>query len=94
MEQKIGSSTDGVGRSGQLHAKKKKKRKLDHQLTPHTKINSRWIKRLKYKSHTIKFLQENIGRKISDIPYSNIFTDIFTRPRNVKKRINKWDLIN
>ena len=66
---------------------------LDHQLTPYTKINSRWIKDLNISRNTIKVLEENIGRKISDIPHSNIFTGIFPRARDIKERINKWDLI-
>ena len=36
--------------------------------------------------------EENIGRKISDIPCSNIFTDTSPRARDIKERINKWDL--
>ena len=69
-----------------------KKMKLNHQLIPYTKINSRWIKDL-YISHTIKVLEENIGRKISDIPHSNIFTDMSPKARDIKERINKCDLI-
>ena len=41
----------------------------------------------------MKVLEENIGRKISDIPCSNIFTDMSPRARDIKERINKWDLI-
>ena len=67
--------------------------KLYHQLTPYTKINSRWIKDLNISNDTIKVLEENIGRKISDIPHSNIFTDMSPRARHIKERINKWDLI-
>ena len=67
--------------------------KLNHQLTPYTKINSKWIKDLNISCNTIKVLEENIGRKISDIPCSNIFTDVSPRGRDIKERINKWDSI-
>ena len=70
-----------------------KKMKLDHQLTPYTKINSRWIKELNISCNTIKVLEENIGRKISDIPCSNILTDMSPKGRDIKERINKRDLI-
>ena len=46
-----------------------------------------------YSCDTIKVLEENIGRKISDIPCSNIFTDMSPRARDIKERINKWHLI-
>ena len=42
---------------------------------------------------TIKVLEENISRKISDIPNSNIFTNMSPRARDIKERINKWDFI-
>ena len=67
--------------------------KPDYQLTPHTKINSRWIKDLNISHDTIKVLEKNRGRKISDIPHSNIFTGMSPRARDIKERINKWDLI-
>ena len=41
----------------------------------------------------MKVLEENIGRKISDSPCSNIFTDMSPKARDIKERINKWDLI-
>ena len=88
----MATSTNGVGRSGQLHAKKKKM-KPDHQLIPYTKINSRWIKDLNISPNTIKVLEGNIGRKIADIPHSNILTDMTPKARDIKERINKWDLI-
>ena len=67
--------------------------KLDHQLTPYTKIYSRWVKDLNVSSNLIKVLEENIGRKTSDIPCSNILTDTSPKARDIKERINKWDLI-
>ena len=67
--------------------------RLDHELTPYTKINSRWIKDLNITHVTIKVLEENIGRKFSDIPCSNIFTGMSPRGRDIKERIKKWDLI-
>ena len=67
--------------------------KLNHQLTPYTKINSRWIKDLNISHNTIKVPEENISRKISDIPRSHIFTDMSFKARDIKERINKWDLI-
>ena len=70
-----------------------KKMKLDHQLIPYTKINSRWIKDLNISRDTIKVLEGNIARKISDIPCNNIFTDTSPRAKDIKERINKWDFI-
>ena len=67
--------------------------KFNHQITPYTKINSRWIKYLNISHDTIKVLEENIGRKISDITGSNIFTNMCPRATDIKERINKWDLI-
>ena len=67
--------------------------KLDHQHTPYTKINSRGVKDLNISGNTIKVLEENIGRKISDIPRSNILTDTSPKARDIKERIEKWDLI-
>ena len=51
------------------------------------------IKDLNVSHNTIKVLEENIGRKISDIPRSNIFTNMSPRARDIKERINKWDFI-
>ena len=61
--------------------------------TPYTKINWRWIKDLNISHDTIKVLEEEMHRKISDIPCSNIFTNMFPRASDIKDRINKWDFI-
>ena len=51
------------------------------------------MKDLNISCDTIKVLEKNIGRKISDIPCSNIFTDMSCRAWGIQERINKWDLI-
>ena len=56
---------------------------------PYTKINSRWVKDLNISCGTIKILEENIGRKISDIPCSNIVTDKSPREKDIEESINK-----
>ena len=67
--------------------------KLEYSLTPYTKINSKWIKDLNVRPDTIKLLEKNIGRTLSDINRSNIFFDPSPRVMEIKTKINKWDLI-
>ena len=67
--------------------------KLEHFLTPYTKINSKWIKDLNIRPETIKLLEENRGRTFSDINYSKILYDSPLRVMEIKAKINKWDLI-
>ena len=67
--------------------------KLEHFLTPYTKINSKWIKDLNVRQETIKLLEENIGKTLSDINHSRILYDPPPRVMEIKAKINKWDLI-
>ena len=70
-----------------------KRMKLEHSLTPYTKTNSKWIKDLNVKPDTIKLLEENIGRTLFDINQSNIFLDMSPKVKEIKTKINEWDLI-
>ena len=66
---------------------------LEHSVTPYTKINWKWIKELNIRPYIIKLLEENIGRTFFDTIHSNIFFDISPEAKNIKAKINKWDLI-
>ena len=67
--------------------------KLEHSLTPYTKINSKWIKGLNVRKETIKLLEENRGKTLSDINHSRILYDPPPRILEIKAKINKWDLM-
>ena len=67
--------------------------KLEHFLTPYTKINSKWIKDLNIRPETIKLLEENIGKTLSDIHHNRILYDPSPRILEIKAKINKWNLI-
>ena len=67
--------------------------KLEHYLTPYTKINSKWIKDLNVRPDTIKLLEENIGKILFDINHSKIFFDPLPRVTEIKTKIKRWDLI-
>ena len=70
-----------------------KKMKLQHFLTPYTKINSKWIKDLNIRPETIKLLEEKIGKTLSNIHPSRILYDPLPRKLEIEAKINKWDLI-
>ena len=67
--------------------------KLEHFLTPHTEINSKWIRDLNVRPETIKLLEENTDRLLDDINQSKILYDPPPRVLEIKIKINKWDLI-
>ena len=67
--------------------------KLEHFLTPYTKINSKWIKDLNVRPETRNLLEENIGKTLSNINHSRILYDPPPRILEIKAKINKWDLI-
>ena len=67
--------------------------KLEHFLTPYTKINSKWIKDLNVRPKTIKLLEENLGRTLDDINQSKTLYDPPSRIMEIKTKVNKWGLI-
>ena len=67
--------------------------KLEHFLTPHTKINSKCIKDLNVSSETINLFAENIISTLFDIHHSKILFDPSPRVMEIKTKINQWDLI-
>ena len=67
--------------------------KLEHFLTPYTKLNSKWIKDLNVRPDTIKLLEENIGRTLYDINHSKILFDPPPTVMEIKTDINKWYLM-
>ena len=62
--------------------------KLEHFLTPYPKINSKWIKDINIRPDTIKLLEENIGKALSDINHKNILYDPPPRVMEIKAKIN------
>ena len=66
-----------------------KSMKLEHCLIPYTKINSKWIKDLNVRPETLKLLEENIGKTLSEINHSRILYDPPPRVMEIKAKINK-----
>ena len=67
--------------------------KLEHFLTPYTKINSKWIKDLNVRPKTIKLLEENISKTHFDVNHSSILYDSPPRIMEIKAKMKKQDLI-
>ena len=91
MIEKTVSSVKVAGKTGKVADNYMYKVKLEH-LTPYTKINSKWIKDLTVTPETIKLLEENTSRTLSDINQSKILYDPPPRVMEITK-IHKWDLI-
>ena len=70
-----------------------KRKQLEQFLTPHTKINSKWIKDLNVRPETIKLFEENTGRTLDDTNQSKILYDPPPTLIEIKTKVNKWDLI-
>ena len=67
--------------------------KLEHSLTPYTKINSKWMKDLDVGQESNKILEENIGCNLFDISHSNFFHDMSPKAREAEAKMNYWDFI-
>ena len=70
-----------------------KRMKLEHFLTPYTKINSKWIRDINVGPETIKLLEENIGRILDDINQTKTLYNLPPRVMEIKTKVNKGDLI-
>ena len=64
-----------------------KRMKLQHFLTPYTKINLKWMKDLNARPETI--IEENIGRTLDDISQSKILYNPPPRVMEIKTKVNK-----
>ena len=69
-----------------------KSMKIEHTLTPCTKINAKWID-LNIRQDIIKLLEEKIGKTFSNNNHTNIFLGQSPKAREIKTKINQWDLI-
>ena len=77
------SSISGAGKNSTATYKRMK---LDHSITPYTKINSKWIKDQNVRPDTIKLLMENIGRTLYDINHRKILFDPPPREMEIKQK--------
>ena len=62
--------------------------KLDHSLTPYTKINSKWMKDLNVRQESIKILEKNTGNTLFELGHSNFLQDASMKARETKAKMN------
>ena len=62
--------------------------KLEHSLTPYTKINSKWIEDLNVRADTMNLLEKNVGRTLLDINHRKVFFDPPPRVMKIKTKQN------
>ena len=67
--------------------------KLDHSLTPDTKIHSKWMKDLNVRQESIKTLEENTGNTLFELGHSTFLQDTSKKAREPKAKMNYWDFI-
>ena len=67
--------------------------KLDHSLTPDTKINSKWMKDLNVRQEFIKILEDNTGNTLFELGQSNFLQDKSTKAKETEAKMNYWDFI-
>ena len=84
-----GEKTDSLISGAEITAQLHVRMKLEHFITPYTKINSKWIKDLHVKPDTIKLLEENVGRTLYDINHSKILFDPAPRGMEIKTKIHR-----
>jgi hypothetical protein len=83
-------STNGVGKSGYLSAKKLK---LDPCLSPCTGINSKWMKDLNIRPETLKLLQKRAGNTLEVIGIGKDFLNRTPGAQKLRKSLDKWHFI-
>jgi hypothetical protein len=88
--EKTASSTNAAGKTGYPQCRRLK---LDHCLSPCTKMNSKWIKDLNIRPETLKRLQEAVGNTLEQISIGNNFLSRTQKTQHLRKTMNKWDCI-
>ena len=70
-----------------------RKMNLDHFVMPYTKINSKWMKDLNVRQEAIKILEYKAGKNLFDLGHSNFLLNTSLEAREIKAKMNYWDLI-